>query len=132
MNDDTSMTQEIECSIVMPCLNEQKTISICIEKAQDALDRLGISGEIIVADNGSTDGSPAIAERLSARVVHQPIRGYGSAYQACMNVAKGKYIIMGDSDDTYDFGDFPSLNPFGWHVIQVNRGKYPLPVHGES
>lgn len=118
--------QEIECSIVMPCLNEQKTISRCIEKAQNALNKLGITGEIIVADNGSTDGSSQIAERLGAKVVRQPKRGYGSAYQAGISIAKGKYIIMGDSDDTYDFGDIERfIAPLrdGYDMVMGSRFK---------
>jgi len=94
-----------EVSIVMPCLNEHATIGSCILKAQRALDEMGTNGEIIVADNGSTDGSDAIAQSLGAKVVRQPVRGYGAAYLAGIGAAKGRYIIMGDSDDTYDFTD---------------------------
>ncbi len=97
--------EEIEVSVVMPCLNEQTTLGTCIEKAQRTMKSLGIQGEIIVADNGSTDNSVAIAQSLGARVVHQPIRGYGAAYQAGITAARGKYILIGDSDDTYDFTD---------------------------
>ena len=96
---------DIEVSVVMPCLNEQMTIGSCIEKAQRTMKRLGIQGEVIVADNGSTDASVAIAEKLGAMVVHQPIRGYGAAYQAGIQAARGRYIVIGDSDDTYDFSD---------------------------
>ena len=96
---------KIEVSIVMPCLNEEATIRTCIEKAQNALEVLGLSGEVIVADNGSTDASVAIAEKLGARIVHQPILGYGSAYLAGIGAARGKYIIIGDSDNTYDFSE---------------------------
>ncbi len=96
---------KIEVSVVMPCLNEEETIGICIEKAQNAFKTDGILGEVIVADNGSTDNSVAIAEELGARVVHQPIRGYGAAYLAGINAAQGEYIVIGDSDDTYDFSD---------------------------
>ncbi|RKU33242.1 glycosyltransferase family 2 protein [Candidatus Poribacteria bacterium] len=98
-------TMEIEVSIVMPCLNEAETLSTCIQKAQNTLEVLGIQGEVVVADNGSTDASVAIAERLGARVVHQPLRGYGAAYLAGIAAAEGQYIVMGDSDDTYDFTD---------------------------
>lgn len=94
---------KIEVSVVMPCLNEEETIGACIEKAQNALKTNGILGEVIVADNGSTDNSVAIAEELGARVVHQPIKGYGAAYLAGINAAQGEYIVIGDSDDTYDF-----------------------------
>lgn len=95
----------IEVSVVMPCLNEQATIGSCIEKAQHTIKTMGIRGEVVVGDNGSTDRSVGIAEGLGARVIHQPIRGYGAAYQAGINAALGKYIVMGDSDDTYDFTD---------------------------
>ena len=97
----------IEVSVVMPCLNEEKTIGTCIEKAQAALKTLCITGEVIIADNGSTDNSVAIAQKLGARVVHQPIRGYGAAYLAGIAAAQGKYIVIGDSDDTYDFAEIP-------------------------
>ena len=96
-------TTEINVSVVMPCLNEEATIGVCIEKAQDALEKLGISGEVIVADNGSTDSSVTIAEESRARVVHQSLRGYGAAYLAGIAAARGKYIVIGDSDNTYDF-----------------------------
>ena len=87
----------------MPCLNEAATLSICIRKAQDFLARAGIIGEVLVADNGSTDGSQGIAGRLGARVVHVVQRGYGSALIAGITAARGRWVIMGDSDDSYDF-----------------------------
>jgi glycosyltransferase involved in cell wall biosynthesis len=95
----------IEVSVVMPCLNEEETLGTCIEKARTTLDRLGVEGEIIVADNGSTDRSVEIATSLGARVVHQPRRGYGNAYLAGFDAARGKYAVMGDSDDSYDWTD---------------------------
>lgn len=98
-------SKNILVSVVMPCLNEEETLGTCIQKAQNTLEELGIQGEIIVADNGSTDASVAIAERLGACVVHQPLRGYGAAYLAGITAAKGQYIVIGDSDDTYDFTD---------------------------
>lgn len=98
---------EIELSIVMPCLNEADTLATCIEKAQRALRESGIAGEIVVADNGSTDGSPEIARRLGARVVHVEARGYGSALMGGIAAARGKYVIMGDADDSYDFLEVP-------------------------
>ena len=101
--------QEIEVSVVIPCLNEAQSVGICVKKARNALKRLGVRGEVVVADNGSTDGSAAIAKSEGARVVHQPVRGYGSAYLAGIGAAQGKYIIMGDADDTYDFSN---LEPF--------------------
>lgn len=97
--------KNILVSVVMPCLNEEETLGTCIQKAQNTLEELGIQGEVVVADNGSTDASVAIAENLGARVVHQPLRGYGAAYLAGIAAAKGQYIVMGDSDDTYDFTD---------------------------
>lgn len=111
--DNNSLTENtIEVSVVMPCLNEAQTIGVCIQKALHAMKELDVSGEVVVADNGSTDGSPLIAEEAGARVVYQPVRGYGSAYLAGIGVAKGKYIIVGDSDDTYDFSNLePFLTP---------------------
>jgi len=95
----------VEVSVVMPCLNEEETLGICIGKARRTLDELGVDGEIIVADNGSTDRSVEIATSLGARVVHQPHRGYGNAYLAGFAAARGRYAIMGDSDDSYDWTD---------------------------
>ncbi|HET6702206.1 MAG TPA: glycosyltransferase family 2 protein [Gemmatimonadaceae bacterium] len=98
---------EVEVSVIMPCLNEAETLGTCIEKAQRALRDHGIPGEVIVADNGSTDGSQAIAERAGARVVHVHERGYGSALMGGIQHARGRYIIMGDADDSYDFLEIP-------------------------
>src|SRR5438046_6487621 len=92
-----------EVSIVMPCLNEAETLQACIEKAQGCLRANNIDGEIIVADNGSTDGSQALASNLGARVIHVSARGYGNALMGGIAGARGKYIIMGDADDSYDF-----------------------------
>ena len=89
----------------MPCLNEAETIARCIEKARLGLQRAGVPGEIVVADNGSADGSQAIAEKLGARVVPVKERGYGSALRGGIQAASGKWIIMGDADDSYDFSD---------------------------
>lgn len=97
--------KNILVSVVMPCLNEEETLGTCIQKAQNTLKDLDIQGEVVVADNGSTDASVEIAERLGARVVHQPLRGYGAAYLAGIAAAEGQYIVIGDSDDTYDFTD---------------------------
>lgn len=93
----------MEVSIVMPCLNEAETIARCIEKARTGLERAGVRGEILIADNGSTDGSQAIATKLGARVVPVPEKGYGSALRGGIAAAFGKFIIMGDADDSYDF-----------------------------
>ncbi len=104
-SDQMAKNKNILVSVIMPCLNEEETLGTCIQKAQNTLKELGIQGEVVVADNGSTDASVAIAERLGARVVHQPLRGYGAAYLAGIAAAEGQYIVMGDSDDTYDFTD---------------------------
>jgi glycosyltransferase involved in cell wall biosynthesis len=93
----------IELSIVMPCLNEAETLEVCVRKAQGALGRHGIDGEVIVADNGSTDGSQAIATRLGARVVNVAAKGYGNALMGGITSARGRFVIMGDADDSYDF-----------------------------
>jgi glycosyltransferase involved in cell wall biosynthesis len=93
----------------MPCLNEKDTIGACIARAMDALRQPGQSSEVIVADNGSTDGSVEIARELGARVVHQQARGYGAAYMKGIAEARGQFIVMGDSDNTYDFADLPRL-----------------------
>ena len=94
-----------ELSIVMPCLNEVRTLEPCIRKAQGFLERHAISGEVIVADNGSTDGSQALAASLGARLVSAPLRGYGAALRAGFEAAQSRYVVMGDSDDSYDFSD---------------------------
>jgi glycosyltransferase involved in cell wall biosynthesis len=99
-----SVQPEIELSIVMPCLNEAETLARCIAKARAFLERTGTIGEIIVADNGSTDGSREIARAHGARVIAIAMRGYGAALFGAMSAARGRYCIMGDSDDSYDFG----------------------------
>jgi glycosyltransferase involved in cell wall biosynthesis len=95
--------QSIEVSVIIPCLNEESTIASCIQKAQHSLSENAVSGEVIVVDNGSTDRSTDIARDCGARVVEQPIRGYGAAYRKGIEAARGEYIVMGDGDDTYDF-----------------------------
>ena len=99
----------IEVSVVMPCLNEHETVGVCVEKALHALAEAGISGEVIVADNGSTDGSIELAESLGARVVPVSARGYGNALMGGIRAARGRYVIMGDADDSYDFRDVPKF-----------------------
>lgn len=94
-------------SVVIPCLNEAQTIERCVRAAQGVLDDNGLDGEVIVVDNGSDDGSPALAAAAGARVVNEPRRGYGSAYQAGFAAARGGYIVMLDGDLTYDFADIP-------------------------
>lgn len=114
----------IELSIVMPCLNEVKTLPVCIEKAKRFLSESGVEGEILVADNGSTDGSVETATALGARVIPVPIKGYGAALSAGIQAASGKFVIMGDSDDSYNF---LSLQPFvdklrdGYDLVMGNR-----------
>lgn len=93
----------VSVSVVMPCLNESETLATCIKKAQSTLEKLGIEGEVVVADNGSTDNSVEIARSLGARVVIENKKGYGNAYRAGIAAARGKYIVIGDSDDSYDF-----------------------------
>ncbi len=115
-----------ELTVLMPCLDEAETIAICIEKAQGYMASRGISGEVLIADNGSTDGSQAIAEGLGARVVPVAEKGYGSALLGGIKVAKGRYVIQGDADDSYDFSD---LDPFieklreGYALVMGNRFK---------
>ncbi len=97
----------IEVSVVLPCLNEAQTLEICIIKAQRAFADANLAGEVVIADNGSTDGSAEIAERVGARVVHVRARGYGNALMGGIAAAHGKYIVMGDADNSYDFGHIP-------------------------
>ncbi|HXN79181.1 MAG TPA: glycosyltransferase family 2 protein [Candidatus Dormibacteraeota bacterium] len=100
---ESSAQEAVEVSIVMPCLNEAETLAACIQKAQQAIERGGLAAEIIVADNGSTDGSQVIAKELGARVVPVARMGYGSALIGGINAARGRFVIMGDADDSYDF-----------------------------
>lgn len=99
--------EDVELSIVMPCLNEAETLGWCIESAQRAIVENGIRGEVIIADNGSTDGSQEIAARLGARVVEVVERGYGSALMGGIAAARGRYVVMGDADASYDFAHVP-------------------------
>lgn len=114
----------LEVSIVMPCLNEVETLAACIEKAHRSLRENNISGEIIVADNGSNDGSQTLAADLGARVIQVEAKGYGNALMGGIAAARGKYVIMGDADDSYDFS---SLLPFierlreGYDLVMGNR-----------
>lgn len=117
---------EKELSIVMPCLNEYETVGICVAKAVRALAENNIAGEVIVADNGSVDGSIEIAEKEGARVIHIGDKGYGSALIGGINAAQGKYIIMADSDDSYDFlGIMPFIEKLrsGYDLVMGNRFK---------
>jgi glycosyltransferase involved in cell wall biosynthesis len=120
----TANRKVIELSIVMPCLNEAETLAYCIQKAQSFMERNDICGEVIVADNGSKDGSQSIAESLGAIVVNVPDRGYGSALMGGIASARGRYVIMGDADDSYDFS---ALEPYveklreGYELVMGNR-----------
>src|SRR5262245_23520188 len=91
----------------MPCLNEARTLAVCIERAMATLREHGIRGEVVVGDNGSTDGSQDIAKKLGARVVDVKERGYGAALLGAFAGARGTFIVMGDSDASYDFGEIP-------------------------
>src|SRR6185437_10174696 len=114
----------VELSIVMPCLNEAKTLAVCICKAQNYLSRSGVSGEIVVGDNGSTDGSQQIATELGARVVNVLVRGYGAALCGAIAASQGRYCIMADSDDSYDFENldgFVAKLREGYDIVIGNR-----------
>ena len=119
------MTDSPLVSVVMPCLNEEAAIGACIERIQRTFAAGGIAGEIVVCDNGSTDDSVAIAERMGVQVVHQPRRGYGNAYLKGFAAARGKYLIMGDADDTYDFSLIPrfleALTVEGYDFVTGSR-----------
>ena len=103
----TDMSQGLEVSVVIPCLNEANSLAYCVDKAMKAFQAAGLSGEVVVADNGSTDGSIQIAEQHGARVIRVAERGYGAALRAGIAGARGFFIIMGDADDSYDFTDVP-------------------------
>jgi glycosyltransferase involved in cell wall biosynthesis len=115
---------ELELSVVMPCLNEERTLPQCIAKALHAMDELGISGEVLIVDNGSDDRSVEVARQCGARVVHQPLRGYGNALRKGFDSARGRWIIMGDCDESYDFGDLARfVEPLrgGAELVMGNR-----------
>lgn len=96
-------------SVVMPCLNEEKTIASCVVRAYQALKKMGLKGEVVVCDNGSTDNSVSLAKKAGAKVVFELTRGYGSAYLTGIKAAKGNWIVIGDSDSTYNFSEIPKL-----------------------
>jgi len=106
---DVSESPACELSVVMPCLNEADTLATCIEKCHKAFAEQRIEGEVVVADNGSRDGSLEIAERLGARVVHVRERGYGSALMGGISASCGRFVVMGDADDSYDFLEIPGF-----------------------
>ena len=116
--------KDIELSIVMPCLNEAETLAICITKANNWLKNNDVKGEVVIGDNGSTDGSQKIATDLGARVINVPVKGYGSALMGAIEASYGKYVIMGDSDDSYDFGNltlFVQELRNGYDLVMGNR-----------
>jgi len=115
---------EKELSVVIPCLNEERTIGLCIEKALHAFAELHINGEVLIVDNGSIDRSVEVAEKAGARIVHQDIKGYGSALKKGFSEARGRYIIMGDADNTYDFfaiGGFVNVLRQGVDFVMGSR-----------
>ena len=118
--------ETVELTILMPCLNEAETIEVCVQKAMGYLARSGVAGEVLIADNGSTDGSQALAEALGARVVSAPERGYGAALIAGIKAAHGRYVIMGDADDSYDFENLDGMIAHlrdGAELVMGNRFK---------
>jgi glycosyltransferase involved in cell wall biosynthesis len=113
-------------TVLMPCLNEAETLEICIKKAQKFFIQSNINGEVLIADNGSNDGSQDIAAQLNSRIVHIKEKGYGSALRGGIDAAKGEYIIMGDADDSYDFSDltlFIDKLKQGYELVMGNRFK---------
>jgi len=101
---------ELELSVVIPALNEERTIVHCIDKAKKAIAALGVPGEVLIADNGSTDRTRAVAEAAGARVVAVDGKGYGRALRGGFTAAKGRYLIMGDADGSYDFEQIPATS----------------------
>lgn len=121
-----SAVRSVELTVLMPCLNEAETLEVCIRKAKHCMESLNVDGEVLIADNGSTDGSQELAQRAGARVVAVKDRGYGAALKGGINAAAGRYIIMADADDSYDFtGLEPFLNKLrdGYDLVMGNRFK---------
>jgi len=122
--DSAATSRPVNVSVVIPCLNEANSLAYCVDKAMDAFRKAGLSGEVVVADNGSTDGSVQIAEEHGARVLRVSERGYGAALRAGIAAARGPFIIMGDADDSYDFTDVPRFVEKlreGFDVVMGNR-----------
>ena len=129
----------MDISVVLPCLNESETIAACIKKAKKQIQLLNIKGEIIVADNGSKDGSIIISKKLGARVINVKNKGYGNALRAGIKTAKGKYILIADADDSYNLNDlskFYKKIDKGYDIVQgcrlpkgggkINSGAMPI------
>ena len=117
-------SEECELSIILPCLNEAETLAVCIRKARTSLDQLGVVGEIVVADNGSDDGSQSIARSEGARVVDIPMRGYGAALRGGIDAARGRFVLMADADDSYaldEIGPFLEALRAGADIVMGNR-----------
>src|SRR5215469_9071580 len=115
-----------ELTVLMPCLNEAETIETCVRKAFTGITRCGLRGEVLVADNGSSDASPKLAAELGARVVRVQKKGYGAALLGGISYSRGRYIIMGDADDSYDFeniGGFVERLRLGADLVVGNRFK---------
>src|SRR5467141_3976710 len=118
------MLHGVEVSVVIPCLNEANSLAYCVDKTIKAFREAGLSGEVVVADNGSTDGSIQIAEERGARVIRVSERGYGAALRAGIAAARGPFILMGDADESYDFADVPRFVEKlreGFDVVMGNR-----------
>lgn len=114
----------IEVSVVIPCLNEANSLAFCVDKAIGAFQQIGVLGEVVVADNGSTDGSIEMAEQHGARIVHVAAKGYGNALRAGIEAAEGQFVIMGDADDSYDFSEVPKFVAKwreGYEFVMGNR-----------
>lgn len=127
----------VEVSVIIPCLNEEKTIGLCVRKALNAMLEMGVFGEVVVVDNGSEDASASAAQEMGARVIHHEKKGYGSALRRGIQEARGRFVIMGDGDDTYDFskvGEFIEELHRGADLVMGNRlgGKihpHAMPWH---
>jgi glycosyltransferase involved in cell wall biosynthesis len=120
------MANGVEISVIIPCLNEEKALGTCLDKIADVFSKKGYAGEIIVVDNGSTDRSAQIAKAKGAKVIYEKVLGYGSAYLSGLKQAEGKYIVMGDGDNTYDFEDIPKfidLLKKGYELVMGSRFK---------